>query len=184
MHKKLSAGVFTLVAAVWPVTVLHAGVIVLNFTPSTLSASPGGMVEFTGTLTNTGATTVYLNGDVSILPYTHLTLDDSPFFNFAPLFLAGGGVYTGPFFDVMVDALASPGTYTGSFTVQGGADANAFDNLATQSFNVKVVSGSPVPEPRGFIPMAMGLALIVAWRTKRPFGPHGEDETFSREIGT
>src|ERR1035437_7396796 len=111
--------------------------LIFNLTPPMLSAPPSGTVEFTGTLTNTGIADVFLNGDVSVLPYLTLMLDDSPFFANSPLSLAaGGGLYSGPFFDVIVDPGAVPGTYTGSFTIQGGADSSTFNNLASQNFQI------------------------------------------------
>jgi hypothetical protein len=139
----------------------HADV-VLNFTPTMRDMVPGGTVEFVGTLTNTGTTDVYLNGDVIVLPYPNLTVDDSPFFTNSPLFLPGGGAYTGPFIDVMADLSILPGEYSGSYRVQGGADANMFDDLATQAFTVDVVAA---PEPNSFtllVSALMGVALVYA----------------------
>jgi hypothetical protein len=133
--------------------------VIFNLTPSVLNTSPGGTVEFTGTLTNTGSTEVFLNGDSASLLSPFLTLDDTPFFANAPLSLAaGGGSYSGPFFDVIVDPTALPNIYSSSFTIQGGADSNAFDNLATRSFEVVVTS---VPEPKVLPVVLMGLLLIA-----------------------
>jgi hypothetical protein len=71
----------------------HADALGFQLTPATLSTSPGGAVEFMGTLTNRETSDVFLNGDVSILPYPDLMVDDSPFFTFSPLFLAGGYIH-------------------------------------------------------------------------------------------
>ena len=60
---------------------------ILDLKPPTLDTAAGGTVEFAGTLTNTGDADLYLNGDVIILPFPDLTVDDSPFFNNSPLLL-------------------------------------------------------------------------------------------------
>ena len=59
--------------------------LLFNLSPATLSTTPGGTVEFTGSLINTGAADVFLNGDLSVFLYSTLTLDDSPFFASSPL---------------------------------------------------------------------------------------------------
>lgn len=147
---------------------VRAGVMAFDLTPSTLSVLPGGTIEFTGTLTNTGTDDVYLNGDVAILPDTDLSLDDSPFFADSPLFLSGGQSYDGPFFDVTADATAIPGTYGGSFAILGGADGNTFDNLAAQDFTVTVASGSP--EPNSSLLIAVPLLIAAGILRFRRYG--------------
>lgn len=101
---------------------------------STLTGQPGSTISFNGTLSNETLSDVYLNGDVSNLPSTDLTLDDSSFFINAPLFLAPQQSYTGPFFSVSVDPSTPAGLYDGFFAIYGGADSAAFDELATQEF--------------------------------------------------
>jgi hypothetical protein len=145
--------------------ILPAGADVLNFdlTSSSLSAPAGTptTLEFTGTLSNPGTTVVFLNGDVNFLDQS-MTLDDSPFFNFAPLSLAGGASYNGPFFDVDVYPTTPSGIYPGTFTIQGGANDNAFDNLATADFTVKVTgSAVAVPEPGYFAVLLFALAILI-----------------------
>jgi hypothetical protein len=161
MDRPLYTSILLVAIAVWPVGFAHADALNFSLTPATLSASAGGMVEFTGTLTNPGSNDVFLNGDVAVLPYSSLALDDSPFFIFSPLFLAGGETYTGPFFDVTVNAAALPGAYSGSFTIQGGPDSNTFDNLAVQDFEVDVVASAPIPEP-GSIALVSSSAVLLA----------------------
>jgi hypothetical protein len=139
--------------------------VIFNLTPPMLSTAAGTTIEFTGTLTNTGSAEVFLNGDLSMLLYSNLTLNDSPFFANSPLSLAaGGGSYFGPFFDIIVDPVAVPGVYTGSFMIQGGADSSTFSNVASQNFQVTVVSG--VPEPTVFIFVAIALAAIAFTRSR------------------
>jgi hypothetical protein len=143
---------------------LPADADVLNFdlTPSSLSAPAGKSttLEFTGTLSNPGTAVHFLNGDVSFLDPS-LTLDDSPFFTFAPLSLSGGGVYSGPFFDVVVSPATPFGSYPGTFTIQGGANNNAFDNLATANFTVHV-TGTVVPEPSSFGLLLLAFLILAA----------------------
>src|ERR1700692_3140296 len=159
MCKCLRASICALAIAAWSVQLARANV-TLDLTPSTLSTFPGGSIEFIGTLTNTGTTNVFLNGDVSILPYTSLTLDDSPFFINSPSFLLPGETYVGPFFDVLANTTALSGSCSGSFTTQGGADSNTFDNLAAQKFTVNVVS--IVAEPNFSTLLGIALTVIVA----------------------
>jgi len=149
-------------AIVMCATSAYGGVLTFDLTATTLSVLPGGTIEFTGTLTNTEANTVYLNGDVAILLYTGLSLDDSPFFSNSPLFLLSGASYVGPFFDVTADAAAIPGSYTGSYTIQGGLDANTFDNVATRGFTVNVAG---VPEPKSYHLLMAGLLIIAGIRS-------------------
>jgi hypothetical protein len=143
------------------------GDLILTITPDSLSATPGGTIEFTGTLMNTGGSELFLNGDLSELGYSGLTVDDSPFFSDAPLSLDPDGSYTGPLFDVVVSSGTPAGTYAGSFTVQGGTDANAVSNLATQNFQVNV---GAVPEPRsvGFILIGMSTIVFLSRKRHKP----------------
>jgi hypothetical protein len=146
-----------LAIGIWPA--LANADVIFNLTPPALTAFHGSTVQFAGSLINTGTTDVFLNGTVANLPYAHLTLDDSPFFLFSPLFLPGGGRYTGRFFDVTVDATADAGTYFGSFTILGGANSDSFDSLAQQDFSVTVAT----PEPGSLV--LVGTAVVfIFWR--------------------
>ncbi len=165
MLRILRASVFTLIGFA-SVGMAHADV-VINFMPSTLAIAPGGTIEFTGTLTNNGADDVFLNGDFVLLPFPDLTVDDSPFFANSPLSLAPGASYNGPFIDVTADLTILSGVYDGSYTVQGGVDSNAFDNLAVEDFSVDVGSAASVPEPNYYPVSAAGLLLIVALTRRR-----------------
>src|ERR1017187_7353546 len=168
MCKQIRFCVFALAVVLCPARLAHADLLAFNLTPATLTSAPGGTVEFTGTLNNPGTTDVFLNGDVNSLPYTKLTVDDSPFFIFSQLFLMPGQTYTGPFFDVTVDAAAVPGSYSGSFTIQGGADANAFDSVASENFTVTVSKvNAPVPEPVGVVLLASCILLTGIISSKR-----------------
>jgi hypothetical protein len=157
MRMSILFGALTLVS-------LPAAADILNFdlTASSLSAPAGKSttLEVTGTLSNPGTAVQFLNGDVSFLDPS-LTLDDSPFFTFAPLSLSGDGVYSGPFFDVVVSPATPFGSYPATFTIQGGANNNAFDNLATADFTVHV-SGTVVPEPSSFGLLLLAFPILAA----------------------
>jgi hypothetical protein len=131
----------------------------LTFTPSTLDIVAGGTVEFDGTLTNTGDTDLYLNGDSFLLSFPDLNVDDSPFFFDGPTFLAAGDSFTGAFIDVTAGATILSGSYSGTFTIQGGTDSNTYDDISTEEFTLDV--GSPVPEPNPFLLLASGMAMLA-----------------------
>jgi hypothetical protein len=160
MRRKTRSGIVALVFALASVGAAHADA-VLSFTAPTLNIAAGGTVEFDGTLTNTGTEDLYLNGDVIILNYPDLTDDDSPFFADSPLFLSPGDSYTGPFIDVTADATIASGSYDGSYTIQGGADPETFDDIATENFTVDVGSSSITPEPNSLLLLATGLAILT-----------------------
>jgi len=167
MQKRLLAGIFSLAIVATSVGTAHADAI-LTFTSTTLSTATGGTVEFDGTLTNTGETDLYLNGDGVILNYADLTVDDSIFYVDAPLFLSAGGSYTGAFFDVTTDAVTLSGSYSGTYTIQGGTDSDSFDDIATEDFTVNVDSNVPdVPEPNSFLLIGTGMTILAVLRLRQ-----------------
>lgn len=134
----------------------------LTFTSPNQTVGPGGALHFTGTLTNTSSSLVFLNSDsVSFnAPVAGLTLDDSPFLTNAPMFLAAGPIgssYTGDFFDVMVSPSAVAGTYQGTFDVLGGGDTGTYDIVGSQTFFVSV----PEAVPEASTTVSMGLLLAL-----------------------
>jgi len=65
---------------------------------------------------------------------------------------------------VNIPAVQAPGPYTGAFTVLGGANGNAVDNLGVGNFEVDVI----IPEPASWLLCgAAGLALLVRRRRTR-----------------
>jgi hypothetical protein len=125
---------------VWSVRSANAGSLALTLASSAQGGVQGGIVEFTGTLTNTAATNVFLNGALGIISSSDLTVDNQPFFLNTPLSLPPGGSFTGNLFNVDIGLHAALNTFQGSFTIQGGADANAFDMLASAPFSVTVAA--------------------------------------------
>jgi hypothetical protein len=115
---------------------------------------PGDTLTFAGTLTNTGATELFLNGDDFTLNGDGLTLDDTPFLTGAPLSLDANQSFTGPIFTVAIDPDAPFQSAQGSFSILGGATDSAQDTLATQTFTVGVV-----PEP-GALALLMGNIVM------------------------
>ena len=138
---------------------------------SSLTGAPGDTLQFYVTLTNTSATdTVFLNGLGSTLSSPFLLLDPTPFNNNAPLFLDPGASSSDfEFFDVKIDPSAPDGPYVANVvSIQGGADGNAFDDLADVYFDVNVQSPVAAPEPGTFPLLIAGLAglLFITARTR------------------
>jgi hypothetical protein len=166
MQKKIRAGIFVLIIAAVSVSAARADA-TLTFTPSTLSTTPGGTVEFDGTLTNTGTFDLYLNGDSFDLEYSDLTVDDSPFIFSGPMLLSAGESFSGAFIDVTADAATPSGSYSGTYTIQGGTDANTFDDIAMEDFTIDIGAMTPISEPNPFLLLATGLAIIALVRSAR-----------------
>ena len=127
------------------------------------TGTAGQTLNFLGTITNTGATTVFLNNDSLNFTLTDATLVDNFFANVPISVAAGASSGDIDLFDVMI---ANPetlplGTYTGIYGLLGGIDGNAADNLAQAGFSVSVA-----PEPGYFALLGIGIALI-GWTHRR-----------------
>lgn len=161
-----------LVVAVFSLIFATPATAQLNFTLSSnvQEGIPGSTVTFSGTLMNTGSSDVFLNGDGIYLSNTLMSGDDSPFFNNAPLSLSSGQSYTGALFTVTISPSdVAPDSGTGSFTIIGGADANAQLQLATQNFSVHVIS-APVPGPGALTTTFLGGIPGVIFILRRQRG--------------
>jgi len=109
------------------------------------------MVTFSAALENVGATELFLNGDSFDLVGADLTVDDTKFLLNAPLSLLPGQLWAGDIFDVQVGAQARTGSYTGSFTIFGGANTIAQENLGIRTFSLLVQEPAAIPEPPSFL---------------------------------
>ena len=149
-----------LVLAVFGGACVYAGPLSFNFTSSLLNVPIGGTVTFSATLTNTGATNLFLNGDsLSIAP--PLLLNDAKFFLNTPQFLTAGQSVTAPILDVTAASGSTFGLHVGSMSILGGANASELTTQATQTFAVNVV-----PEPGGLTLLLVGLSAL-GWVRRR-----------------
>ena len=136
--------------------------VLFTLSPDTRTGAPGTDLVFSGTITNSGGATVFLNNDSINLIGVGLTTDDSKFFANVPAFLnAGASTGLVGLFDVSIDPATAFGMYPGSFSIVGGADANAQGTLVTSNFSV-VVASSAVPEGSSFVSLLSGLGALGA----------------------
>jgi hypothetical protein len=136
----------------------------------TLTGSPGDVLQFFGTITNTTNADVYLNADnFSLTGFDPSDIDDSPFFANTPAFL--GPSPTGTTGDIELFDVTIPNPFTdpcvaamdcgGTFQILGGDDGNAQNVVGTAYFTVNVQQASGVPEPVPAELMA-GVILFLA----------------------
>jgi len=129
------------------------------------TGSAGDTLQFFGTITNDTDSTLYLNSDDLTLAGLSLTTIDQ-FFSTVPLSLAPegqAGDSSGDIelFDVNVDdpLLDAAGGYSGTYTLFGGGDGNAQDNLGSVDFSVTTLSS--VPEPSAIYLVLSGLMAMA-----------------------
>ena len=139
----------------------------LSLSPSVQNSANGVQVVFSGTLTNTSATThVFLNDLHITSGAAPLVLQPNTFFANVPGILLPGESYTGPLFSVAANSGAAD--YPGTMTVYGGADIQAAGNLASISFAVlspavNLVASTPSASEYG--PVSGGFTLSRTGRT-------------------
>jgi hypothetical protein len=137
--------------------------------PNQTVAQGTASVLFDATLFNPSATdTIFLNSardecDCS----SYFAVDDSPFYNNAPLSLAPGqSSGTFELFAVDLSSTIPPGTYQDTFSILGGPDGGTstdFNVIGSAPFSVTVNSSSPsVPEP-GTLSMLLAGILALLW---------------------
>jgi hypothetical protein len=127
-------------------------------------ASLGSSLSFDATVSapSTNSAAIFLNSD-SFNVDAPLTLDDSAFFSGFPFFLNPGDSANGLLFTVFLPTTTPNAVYNGSFTIVGGADGNASDNLADVTFEVTTVPQTPtVPEPASILLLSAGLPGVAA----------------------
>ncbi len=141
--------------------VANAASLDFTFASSLLYTQAGVPVTFVGTVTNAGATTVYINGDnvTSALPF-----DDTAFLLGAPLSLDPAESFAGPLFDVLPGPGTPVGLYPGVFSILGGDSPGSFDVVSSAPFAVQV---QIVPEPGTWIGAFPLVAVFLARRRFR-----------------
>ena len=143
------------------------------YSPTT-NAQPGQTIQLIGTLVNTTASILDLNGIAVNLsgPYT---IDVNPFFT-GPITIAANGTHTWfAFADITVQDpfAASFGLFPGLLTIQGaveglnGYDPMTQDFLGEVAFNLNVQKLSDVPEPATLGFCAVGIAALLVARRYR-----------------
>jgi hypothetical protein len=151
-----------------------AGPLTINLSSSLLTALDGETVTFSGSITNTSGTEVFINGDSSSIS-SPLIVDDTKFFLNSPLSI-GPSVTTPTFemFDVKSPLGAPSALYSGAFDILGGTSRSSFDVVGTATFAVNVVQS--VPEPATLALVGLGLGGLGFWRRNpamlRNAGPH------------
>ncbi len=110
-----------------------------------VSATPGGAVTFSGTITNNSSASVSINGvGLNLANFDPTNYDATPFLLNAPVTLAAGGTSADfAFFTVSIPNGFSPGVYVGSMDVQGGATSTDFNLLGTGDFALNVAISIP-----------------------------------------
>jgi hypothetical protein len=136
---------------------------------SVVAGTAGEEVTVFGTITNTGTTLVYLNGEnYSLGSSSLLNGDVTDFFANAPASLAGGG-NSGiiALFSFDIAPGTAPGIYDENFLqLLGGAGNSDQNDIADAAFSVTVES-TTVPEPETLGMIALGLAGVILLRRRR-----------------
>jgi hypothetical protein len=161
----------TLILATLGTAAAQAATITITFDQPNQVALPGTTVDFFGTITNTTAGTIFLNGDALNLNGLSFTTNDL-FFDNAPISLAPGA-NSGDIelFDISVTSplLDAAGNYTGTYGLLGGIDGNAQDVLGSAaSFSVNTASAVPsaVPEPATLTLLLTGASTLLPIATR------------------
>jgi hypothetical protein len=167
---KIKALLCTLILATLGSVAAKADDITITLDAPSQTSSAGGTLQFFGTITNDTDTTLYLNSDDLTIDGVSLTTADQ-FFNNVPFSLAPDGnsgdieLFVVTVSDPLLDAA---GTYDGSYTLVGGTDGSAQDNLGTATFSVTTLSQAP--EPSSLYLLLTGLLALtaLAWKNLRP----------------
>lgn len=134
------------VLALLPFTVLCARAdLAMTLTPGAQVANRSTETVFSGSLTNTGMTDLFLNdiGVTLVSPGgTYFTVDRNFFFESVPGVLSPGETYSGPIFKISV-AKAPSGSYAGSAAILGGSDILSQGSLPSVNFTLQIAHRPP-----------------------------------------
>lgn len=142
-----------------------------SLTLSSVSGGPGTEVTVYGTVSNSGSSTLFLNGESFTLGSSSLQNGDvTDFFLNAPFFLVpdsnSGSI---ALFQFKIAPGTPGGIYTGNFLdILGGAGVFDQNVLATANFSIDVKS-STVREPGDSAMLMLGLVILAICRKYRPF---------------
>lgn len=170
LNIRQAAGILSVAGLALAPVAAHAQAFTVTFAPATQTVLPGFSTTFSGTITNTTATSLYINGD-NIDPLAPgLTTDDMPFYNTFgpnPVLLGAGQTYALTDLFTVTDTTAAIGAYQGQYTIYGGLDPTAADQTGFQTFTVNVPQ-APVPEASTSVSLAVLLTGGAAmWAFKR-----------------
>ena len=145
-----------------------ADAVQINFDSTTITASPGQLITFSGTIGNNASSIVDLN-NISVTLNGMFTVDISPFFAISnPATVAGSSdTVDFDFFNVTIDdpytdplgAIQGTLTILGGIEGLGGYDPSVQDDLGSAAFSVDVESSTP--EPSTFVLLVATAALVL-----------------------
>lgn len=137
--------------------------LLIQFVAPDQTASDGGNLVFTATISNGGVDTVYLNSSSVNLVGNSFFINDM-FISNAPISIDAGDSVSGiDLFDITLSfPFTDPyGLYSGTYAIFGGIDANATDLIGFADFTVTATT----PEPSTFAMLAApGLLFLAARR--------------------
>ena len=163
-------GRFLVVFSLWSAIAFAGPVLTVVLDPTSLVGQPGMPLTFTGTIMNASGSEMFLNGAGGNVSSPELTLDLTPFFTLTPLSLLDGEIYNGVIFSVAISSVALSGSYFGTFTIQGGVDALAFDDVGIADFQITVGDSAAVPEQSSGILVLIAVVVLVVRRKLRGQG--------------
>lgn len=152
-----------IITALMTSPLLCADTIAVTFSAGTLIGTPGNILTFEGTITNTSGADVFINGAGITLAGFGPSDTDATDFILNTTGLLGMGASIGPtnFFTVTIPSQFATGQYPGVFAVQGGPTVSDDTVLGTVPFQVNVNA----PEPSTFsLSITALLVTFFSWR--------------------